>query len=85
MTDEKTNAEPSGASGGSVGEVVIGGVRYVPADQHPTADAMKLLAEVYGALWCEAGYDPKNKITQEFAAPLADKMRKANQTMKFKT
>ena len=65
-------------------EVLIDGVRYVPAEEHPAEEAMKLLRDVYGSLWIEAYYDPTNEMTRRFAQPLADKMRDANKVLGFK-
>lgn len=65
-------------------EVMIDGKRYVPADMSPPAEAMKLLAQVYGRLWTEAYYDAFNKSTEDFARPLAELMSKANDVLGFK-
>jgi hypothetical protein len=45
---------------------------------------MRLLAHVYGSLWCEAYYDPLNDATRAFAQPLALQMQAANAILKFK-
>jgi hypothetical protein len=64
-------------------KVEIDGVAYVRRE--PTEEAtLRLLAEVYGALWTEAHYDPANESTRRFAEPLAAKMREANKTLRFK-
>ena len=44
---------------------------------------MRLLAEVHGELFTEAHYDPRNESTQKFAQPLYEKMRLANEIMRF--
>jgi hypothetical protein len=63
-------------------EVLIDGKRYI--EESDFNEAMRLLREVYGALWTEAHYDPYNESTQKFATPLADKMREANRLLHFK-
>lgn len=65
-------------------KVTIDGKEYVPAEASSDATAMRLLAEVYGALWTEAFYDPYNAATQQFAEPLARKLGEANQILKFR-
>lgn len=64
-------------------EVIIDGKRYVPAELSPPAEAMQLLSRVYGRLWTEAHYDAFNQSTEDFAKPLADLMRKANDILRF--
>ena len=64
-------------------KVTIDGVSYFP-EPEPHAEAMKLLRQVYGALWTEAYYDGNSEQTAKFAKPLADKMREANKILGFK-
>lgn len=65
--------------------IVIDGVRYVPEDDKPLQkEAEVLLCEVCNTLWGEAWYDPFNEATQSFAAPLADKMKRLNEILKFR-
>jgi hypothetical protein len=65
--------------------VIIDGIEYVPGPAALDDETRKLLAEVYGSLWMEAYYDPTyGEVSQKFAAPLADKMQKANERLQFK-
>jgi hypothetical protein len=64
-------------------EVTINGVVYIPRDPLNT-EAMKLLSEVYAALWAETYYDAFNDSTANFAAPLCGKMEKANKILHFR-
>ncbi len=65
-------------------DVVIDGKRYVAAEQSQHEEAMQLLNEVYGVLWCEAFRDPTNLKLNAFAVPLARKMSTANKLLHFK-
>ena len=49
-----------------------------------TDEAVRLLRDVYGALWIEAYYDPYNDYMREWAKPLADKMQRLNELYGFK-
>jgi hypothetical protein len=65
--------------------VVIDGVHYVASERPPFAEeAATLLREVYGVLWTEAFYDPRNEETRKFAEPLSRKMSEANKLLGFK-
>jgi hypothetical protein len=64
-------------------KVTIDNVIY-HADNILDAEANKILTEVYGALWCEAYYDCFNDDIRNFAKPLADKMSRLNDLLKFK-
>ena len=64
-------------------EVNIDGVRYVPADDKPEEEALKILATVYGMLWME-NVDPTSEEIAAFAIPLAKVMGEANKILKFK-
>ncbi len=65
--------------------VIIDGQVYVPQCDVMSQEVRNALSFVYGRLWTEAYYDPRNKATCEFAQPLADKMCELNGILKFKT
>jgi hypothetical protein len=68
--------------------VTIDGVDYSPVSfvsGEDFTEAWSLLAGVYGSLWTEAHYDPLNESTKQFAMPLAEKMKRANEILRFKT
>jgi hypothetical protein len=65
--------------------VVIDGIEYVRGPAAVSPEAHKLLNDIYATLWCEAYYDPTyGEVTQNFAKPLADKMRQLNTLLGFK-
>jgi hypothetical protein len=68
-------------------KVIIDGVEYIRADRDLVdyAEAMRLLCEVYDALWSEAYYKACYDSTKKFATPLHEKMYRANEILKFKT
>ena len=47
---------------------------------------LQLLCDVYHKLWSTAYYNPtnRNSVLEEFAQPLAEKMRQANEVLRFK-
>ena len=53
---------------------------------HPetSKEVFKILNDVYGALWMEAYYDPDSESSAKFAKPLAEKMKRLNELLKFK-
>jgi hypothetical protein len=60
-------------------------VNFTVEKKNPlTKEQLALLNDVYGALWVEAYYDPRSSETREFARPLAEKMSKLNEALKFK-
>lgn len=64
-------------------KVVIDGEEYKkPSDIQK--EAMDIMRHVYGVLWTEAYYDPYCVETESFAKPLAEKMKRLNELMKFK-
>ena len=63
--------------------VLIDGVEYRPQTR-VQLEAMTLLHEVYAVLWAEAFYDPYNDQTRKFAKPLAEKMMRVNELLRFK-
>jgi hypothetical protein len=63
--------------------VQIDGVNY-RRETELEAEARRLLSEVYGCLWTEAYYDPDSEDTRKFAQPLAEKMSRLNELLKFK-
>ena len=65
-------------------EVLIDGVEYIPRKDLISDECLKIMCQVYGALWCEAYSDPYNESTQKFAAPLANKMSELNKILQFK-
>lgn len=67
--------------------VIIDGVVYVEQTEKQRVideEVTQLLSAVYGRLWAEAYYDPYNEMMQDFAIPLADKMSRLNEILKFK-
>ena len=66
-------------------KVIIDGVEYVPGPAAVDNETRQLLAEVYASLWGEAYYDPTyGEASRTFAKPLYEKMRRANERLKFK-
>lgn len=56
----------------------------IERENHLTPEAKQILGYVYGALWAEGYYDALNESTEKFARPLADKMSRLNEILKFK-
>ena len=58
-------------------------------DRHPQEvvlpeEAKELLNSIYCDLWMDAYVDMMNNKTKEFSKPIADKMTKLNEILKFK-
>ena len=66
-------------------KVIIDDIEYVPGPAALDAESRQLLTEVYATLWTEAYYDPTyGEKSQKFAAPLADKMQRLNELLRFR-